>query len=92
MGFNFLALAVTSVVQFLLGGIWYGPVFGSTFIKYHLKGNNTECTKYVFFLIILPSLNYSNLDMKHAHPATAMIISYVGGKRFKKIIFNVCTY
>lgn len=32
---NFLAVAVSAVVTFMLGGMWYAPLFGKAWVKAH---------------------------------------------------------
>lgn len=32
---NYLAVAVSAVVTFVLGGMWYAPLFGKAWVKAH---------------------------------------------------------
>lgn len=33
MKINYPAVIVAAIVHFILGGLWYGPIFGNTFLK-----------------------------------------------------------
>ncbi len=35
MGLNFIAIAVATILDFIFGAIWYGPVFGGIWGKIH---------------------------------------------------------
>lgn len=35
MGINFLAIAIATIIDFVFGAIWYGPIFGKLWGKIH---------------------------------------------------------
>ena len=41
MDLNYTAILVASVLQFIVGAIWYTPIFGRTWGKIHDFGNHT---------------------------------------------------